>query len=218
VSLSFTRWTEIGRAQEGDREAWERLSQKYRPPVAAFFASRGLAAEADDLAQEVFVELLQRRILGRAERDKGRFRNLLFGVARNVGMRHLAKRGKAWRGGPAVQALGEAQVPAPSPEEASLFAREWTLNLLDLALARLKRDYPHYHRAVHGYFLGGRSQGSIAAEEGRKAADVANHVARGKQKLLSFLREEAWATCRDGAEFEEEMALLREALARTPRP
>jgi DNA-directed RNA polymerase specialized sigma24 family protein len=131
-------------------------------------------------------------------------------------MRHLAKRGKAWRGGPGVQSLGEAPLPAPSAEEQSLFEREWTLNLLDLALARLAREHPHYHRAIQGYFIAGHSQGAIAEAEGKRPADVRNYVARGKKKLLAYLREEAWATCSGADEYEGEITRLRDALRGKP--
>jgi RNA polymerase sigma factor (sigma-70 family) len=184
--------------------------------VVAFLTSRGLGTDAEDLAQQVFVELLERGILNRVDRERGRFRNLLFGVARNVAMRHLAKRGKAWRGGPGVQTLGEAPVPAPTPEERSLFEKEWTLNLLDLALARLAREHPHYHRAIQGFFLAGHSQQVIAEAEGKRPADVRNYVFRGKRKLMAYLREEAWATCSGADEYEDEIVRLRDALRGNP--
>jgi len=212
VRLSLTRWTELGRARDGDREAWERLAAKYRPPVVAFLVSMGLRDAAQDLAQEVFVELMERGILGRADRGQGRFRNLLFGVTRNVGLRHLAQAGKLGRGGPAVQPLPEGQLPAVTPEQEALFEREWTLNLLDLALARLEREHPHYHRAIAGFFLEGASQAALAQAAGKTAGDIRNYVYRGKKKLLGYLREEAWETCADPADYEQEIARLRETL------
>ena len=212
MRLSLTRWTQVGRAHEGDREAWERLAQKYHPPVVAFLSSMGLRDEAQDLAQEVFVELMQRGVLGRADPSRGRFRNLLFGVARNVGLRYLQRRGKVGRDGPPLQHVPEDALPSATPEQEALFEREWTLNLLDLALARLEREHPHYHRAIAGFFLEGQSQAVLAAALGKSPADVRNYVYRGKRKLLGYLREEAWETCVDASDYEQEIARLRATL------
>src|SRR5690348_4531365 len=66
----------------GSREAFEALFERYRGPVWRFFRRRTTdAARAEELAQDVFVAVLQSSI--RYE-PRAAFRSYLFGVAYNV--------------------------------------------------------------------------------------------------------------------------------------
>ena len=59
--------------------AWEDLYRIYCYPVYAFIRRRGhLRPQAQDLTQDFFVHMIERGTLGRAEREKGRFRTFLL--------------------------------------------------------------------------------------------------------------------------------------------
>lgn len=83
----------------GDRAAFDELFERYRDPIWAFFRRRTAdPADADELAQETFLALLQ----GTTRYEpRASFRSYLFGIAFNV----LA----AWRR--KSQRRGEVSVP-----------------------------------------------------------------------------------------------------------
>jgi DNA-directed RNA polymerase specialized sigma24 family protein len=57
-----------------------RSSIVYSYPVYAFVRRRGYGRQdAQDLTQDFFVHLLEKGTLGRADSQRGRFRNFLFG-------------------------------------------------------------------------------------------------------------------------------------------
>ena len=78
-------------------------------------------------------------------------------------MRHLARK----RGGGAVRPLGDLEVAGPEPDDA--FDQEWLLRLLELALERLAREHPGYHRVIHLFHLEGRSYEDVAGATGCSA-------------------------------------------------
>ena len=83
----------------GDERAWSEFVDIYEPFVLELAYRRGLrGADADDLAQEVFVAVaaaIARRNLHPA---RGSFRGWLFGVARNLTVDLLAAQHKQPRG------------------------------------------------------------------------------------------------------------------------
>ena len=84
-----THWTLLAQATlNGDspgREALSRLCENYRPPVVAYLRMKGLgAAEAEDLAQDLFARLLTSRAWKRADPARGKFRTFLLGIVQHV--------------------------------------------------------------------------------------------------------------------------------------
>lgn len=68
----------------GDHDAWTELVNLYRPMIRRFALSLGWWPQhLDDLEQEVLIALLEQR--GKFQYDpRGRFRNFLYTVVRNV--------------------------------------------------------------------------------------------------------------------------------------
>src|SRR5215813_10074559 len=78
-----TTWTLVLSAgQQTDAQSSEALAslcEKYWYPLYAFIRRRGYAVEqAQDLTQEFFARVLQKRYIERADRGKGRFRTVLL--------------------------------------------------------------------------------------------------------------------------------------------
>jgi RNA polymerase sigma factor (sigma-70 family) len=141
-------WSTLTRAAAGDRSAQSRFGRGYLPVVRTLLEVRWkgspLAAEVDDAVQEVFLECLRPDgVLTRADRERGDLRGLLFGVTRNVALRHEERaRRRMARNAPAGSAL-EA-VPAGDLSQSVVVDREWARALTRLAGDRM-RD-----RAQHG--------------------------------------------------------------------
>lgn len=213
MRATATRWTLIEAARGGDTAAQRAFAEKYRAPVLAWLDGRGLRPdEAEDVAQEVFLRLFAEGVLERADPARGRFRALLLAVTRHVHASHVRAATAAKRGGGAVERLGELDPAGPAGLDDDEFARDWLLNLLDLALRRLEREHPRYHEAIELFLLEGGRRADVARAMGRTEGAVRNYVHRGKRKLASYVREEAWSYSSTREECVEELGALARLL------
>jgi RNA polymerase sigma factor (sigma-70 family) len=205
VKLSATRWTLIQAAQAGDTDAVRMLCEKYWPAVVVYLRGRGLGPDAEDVAQESLVALLQ-SALAKADRGAGRFRGLVFSIARNHLLKHVERQRAQKRGGGAVQTLGDIEVATEEPDEA--FDREWLGALVQNALGRLASEHPPYFEALRGFVLDEKPQATIATELGVSVGVVKKRVHRGKKKLAIYLQEAVWRYACGPNEYESELAYL----------
>ena len=92
-------------ASKASREDLEELLRRYWSPVYAFLRRRGWSrAEAEDLTQEFLADVvLQRDLIGRADRERGRFRTFLLAALRHFAID--ARRRRAAREPPGGTAL-----------------------------------------------------------------------------------------------------------------
>jgi RNA polymerase sigma-70 factor (ECF subfamily) len=147
-----TRWTIVSAARgQGElaHRALNELCSLYWLPVYTFARRRGhSSADAEDLTQGFFAELLSRGSLLTVEKEKGRLRTfLLKALTRHMCNEHekscAAKRG----GGMPVLSLdidraerGFVAEPGHSVTPELEFERQWALQLLDEALAEVRAD------------------------------------------------------------------------------
>ncbi len=95
-----TCWTVIGAAALGDDTARDRFVRRYLPVIRAALAARwrgrALESEIEDAVQNVILECIREDgALARASAERGSgFRGFLFGVTRNVALRHEARFGR----------------------------------------------------------------------------------------------------------------------------
>ena len=87
--FATTHWSLISRAGKSSREgraALEALCRAYWFPVSAFARKQGCtAADAEDVTQDFFAEIVQSQFLQRADANRGRFRSyLLTAVKRRI--------------------------------------------------------------------------------------------------------------------------------------
>ena len=98
----------MGRAQDGDREAFADLYVRHRPALTAFLARfTGSLALAEDIAQESFVRLWEAR--GRFEKHR-KFKIWLYVAAKNLAINAL----KARREQSLPEELAEQAIPRSS--------------------------------------------------------------------------------------------------------
>jgi RNA polymerase sigma-70 factor (ECF subfamily) len=119
----------VDRCVEGDEVAWRALHRDFQPQAARFLRRLGVpAAEADDLCQEVFIQVFRYlpRFQGRAD-----FRTWLFKLC--ISQANRRRRARGFFGG--WRRRGElAAAPAVGPEwSAEVMARR-----AQEALARMK--------------------------------------------------------------------------------
>ena len=205
-----TLWTLIIDARKGNEKAFETFVMKYRPPVLAFCTRKGMASEAEDLAQEVFTRVFNDGILAKADRSKGRFRSLLLVVTKHVIGNHLERIRAKKRGGGQVQPLGEIDVADPVEEPD--FDREWVSHLIESSLVRLSESNPNYHEALRRFLIDGESYAVIAPAMGKSEGEIKNYIHRGKAKLVQYLQEDVLEYSRTHGEYEEELRHLSQYL------
>jgi RNA polymerase sigma-70 factor (ECF subfamily) len=154
VSAHFpaTRWTIVAAAQGKGGQAHHALNELcglYWPPVYAFVRRKGKSpADAEDITQGFFAELLTRGSLESVAAEKGRLRTFLLKALTRHMINEYEKASAVKRGGGTpllsldFQRAEGNYIAEPShkitPELE--FERQWALQLLDGALAEVRRD------------------------------------------------------------------------------
>lgn len=92
---SVEDWELVSRAACGDKDAFALLVRRYQRPIIHFcYRMTGSLPDAEDVAQETFVNLY--RSLGRLRRESA-FSTLVFCYARNAALNHLRGAGRLQR-------------------------------------------------------------------------------------------------------------------------
>ncbi|MBI2898702.1 MAG: sigma-70 family RNA polymerase sigma factor [Planctomycetes bacterium] len=206
MPLPSTMWTCLLQVRSDPERVKDLVVRRYRQPVVDFARAQGIPPEdAEDVAQEVFLRVCREEFLGKADRSKGRFRNLLLAVTRHVIASHRRHALAGARDRRREVALGDFDLPAEAPPDAE-FDRLWVRNLVGRAMERLRPD-PHF--AALELQIGGKSYKEIAAALGRSEGDVTNHVHRAKLKLKAEIERLVGEYCTAEEMPEEIGALLR---------
>jgi RNA polymerase sigma factor (sigma-70 family) len=150
LSTSWTLVLAAGSTSNEGQAALDALCRRYWFPLYSFLRRRGHAHhEAEDLTQSFFGELLRRRDLGQAQREKGRFRSFLLTALKNhVSDEKSRDRAQKRGGGRKILPLdiqsAEARYslePAHDLTPERLFDRQWARTLIDQALVDLRLHY-----------------------------------------------------------------------------
>jgi DNA-directed RNA polymerase specialized sigma24 family protein len=225
VPFPTTQWGCVAEAgapdSPGARDALSNLCQCYWYPIYSFVRSRGYPPdEAADLTQEYFGRLLEGRLLGAADRRKGRFRNLLrtdcgYFLADQRDRRRARK-----RGGDRDRLSLDADIddaerryrlePCDRLDPERLFDRAWALDLLGRALDRLAAAESGAGRGAAFERLrvvltdGPRvvPYATLAADLGTTEGAVEIAVRRLRGRYRAALRTEVAATLGDPSEAE----------------
>jgi RNA polymerase sigma-70 factor (ECF subfamily) len=169
-----------------DERAWEEFAAIYGPLIVRLARRRGLqAADAADLAQEVFRAVASAIDGYDLDPDRGSFRAWLFRIARNLAVNFLVKRRRhpPGAGGSEVVDLLEAQ-PAP---EVSSFEHEYRRQLFVWATGRVRGEFSEAAwRAFWMTGVEGRAAADVAGEIGTTVGTVYYH----KSRIMGRLRRE----------------------------
>ena len=231
-----THWSFVGAAGAGEagetraREALEELCRAYWYPLYAFVRSGGYsAADAQDLTQAFFAQIIETGGFAAADRERGRFRSYLLGAMKHflANEWHRAKTQK--RGGKVrfieFDALdpearyGGASEQSESPE--LLFDREWALETVAGALKALRDEMAEAGKSEQFETLKGSLTGEdelpreeIASRLGMSAGAVKVAVHRLRQRYRKLLRAAVAETVSNEADLDDEMRCLVKVLRR----
>ncbi|MDQ2688237.1 MAG: sigma-70 family RNA polymerase sigma factor [Armatimonadota bacterium] len=182
-SLSQNLWLTalVRQAQSGDRTAFDRLADRYRPLVRALtFVRTGDMAEAEDLAQDVLLRAWRKLP---SLHDPARFLPWLRAIAANACHSWFRRARPASLSDPANERLSAA---GPVPLDA-LLARERQRELRQALVA-----LPDTNRtALLMHVWGEYSYEEIAAATGVRVTTIEGRIYRAKKQLRRLLRDEA---------------------------
>jgi RNA polymerase sigma-70 factor (ECF subfamily) len=228
AAFTTTHWSVVLEAQgesPAAQEALEKLCRTYWRPIFAFLRRQGLPpAEAEDVTQGFFAELLERRSLDAVRKEKGRLRSFLLGGVKyflaNEERRAMAiKRGKGQPLIPLEEFRGDDRIeiePADPVTAEMIYERRWALTVLERVLSRLKDEY---HAAGNAALFdslkellpdepGSPSQAAIAQRLGMNENAVRQAFYRFRQRYQSLLREEIANTVATPGDIENELRHL----------
>lgn len=176
-----------GLLQSHSDELWAEFDLRYRPVILALARRCGLGlADAEDVAQEALVRFVRNYREGKYDRQRGRLRAWLTGIARNCiadALRIRAAR-REWRGNSAV-----GQVPADDELE-RLWEAECRRTIVHRALRELReatRSERHTVQAFELVVFEQRRPADVAAELGMTVDSVYAAKSRCTKRLRSIV-------------------------------
>jgi RNA polymerase sigma factor (sigma-70 family) len=228
VAFTTTHWSVVLEAQgesPAAHEALEKLCRTYWRPIYGFLRRQGIApAEAEDITQGFFAQLLERRSLDAVRKEKGRLRSYLLGALKyflaDEQRRAMAiKRGKGQRLIPLEELRAGDRIemePSDAMTAEMIYERRWALTVLEQVLGRLKDEYQAAGNAELFESLkqllpdepGSPSQAEIAAKLGMTENALRQAFYRFRQRYQSLLREEIANTVATPADIEDELRHL----------
>ena len=229
-----TRWTRVLAAQGATTHAGTALGElcaAYYAPVQSYIARTAHdLGDPRDLTQEFFARLLAGRVIGGAEREKGRFRSYILGAVKH----HLADtrdRLRAARRGALHEHVpldsGTDTSPGhecPVPESHSpdaFFDRQWGLAVLDLALSALAAEHERQRKAEQFQLLKpwltgdatGVSKVDAAARLGLSEGALKVAIHRLRKRFRDLVKAEIAQTVATEQEAREELRYLIEVVS-----
>jgi RNA polymerase sigma-70 factor (ECF subfamily) len=228
IAFTTTHWSVVLQAQgesPAAQEALEKLCRIYWRPIYSFVRRQGVgSAEAEDITQGFFAQLLERRSFDAVRKEKGRLRSYLLGALKyflaDEQRRAMAiKRGKGQRLISLDELRAEEQIemePADPVTAEMIYERRWALTVLERVLRRLKDEYCAADNVALFDSLkellpdepGSPSQAEIAARLGMTENAVRQAFYRFRQRYQSLLREEIAQTVATPGDIEDELRHL----------
>ncbi len=229
-----THWSVVLEAGRKDTSqamgALEQLCRVYWYPLYAYIRRRGYAPpDAQDLTQEFFARLLERKWLARADQTKGRFRTFLLHalerfLANEWDKARALKRGGGQKLVPLEFETGETRYRAEPPDVRTpeqTFERRWAVALLSEVMQRLEANYGQEGKAelfaaLQPCLVGDREglpYPQLAQELGLKEGAVRVAVHRLRQRYRELLRAEIAHTVAATEDVDAEMKHLFTVLA-----
>ena len=229
-----TRWSKVLAAGHPSsprhREALSELCRDYWYPLYVYLRRRGFDPhQSEDYVQGFFAWTLEKDALGKADRDRGKFRSFLLTSLKNfVANEHDRAQALKRGGGKTPLSLdftnAEGQYtlePAHDLTPDKLFDRSWALELLNAAMKRLETRYDEAGKAQEFSFLkeyltakkGDVSYREVGARLHMSEGAVKVAVHRLRKRYRELLRAEIAETVTSEDRIEEEIQDLFEALS-----
>jgi len=230
-----TRWSLVLAATQRDSTesaaALEAVCSAYWQPLYAYVRRCGQSPhDAQDLTQEFFSHLLEKRWLDSADPEKGRLRTFLIVMLKRFMAKQWRRASTQRRGSGQAHVqfdttFAESRYAADqgqsfAPDE--IFDRQWAMTLLNRTIERLRTEFVAAGKASDFDALkdclmaarGAIDYATLAKQLGMNegAARVAAH--RLRKRFREIYREEISQTLADDADLQTELRYLAGVLAR----
>src|SRR6185369_5640400 len=152
--FSTTHWSVVLAAGHssvpGAQAALETLCRTYWYPLYVYVRRQGQSPhDAQDLTQEFFARLLEKKYLRLADPDRGKFRAFLLKSLKHFLVNEWEKARTQKRGGgqgiiPLDAEIAESRYAAEPAQELTLdqvYEKRWAVTLLESAISRLRESY-----------------------------------------------------------------------------
>lgn len=231
--FATTRWSLVftaGGSSSGADSALAELCERYWYPAYAFVRRTGVGSDdAQDLTQEFFARVIEKRYLKDATPDRGRFRSFLLAA-----LRHFLSNERDWRqalkrGGGLVHVTlafddGERRYqlePANDVTPESIYERRWALAVLDEALKRVASKHGESGRGALFKRLtptltgnDSVSYGDLSRELGMSEGALRVAVHRLRKDFASALRATIEETVEHPQDVDDELRYLLDVVGR----
>lgn len=212
-------------------EALEKLCTRYWFPIYAFIRRNGHDAhQAEDLAQSFFQFVIERQMLHRAQREKGRFRSFMLASLTNFLHNYHDRLSAAKRGGKhVIISLDEEhaeEILAHEPENAwppdRSFERGWAVTIIRRVMENLRTEYADRSRlavfdALQPHLTGEPEPGEyerLSAQLAMETGAIKVTLHRLRRRFGELLRKEVAYTVAQPDEVEDEIRHLLSVLTR----
>jgi DNA-directed RNA polymerase specialized sigma24 family protein len=218
---------------ESEASAQQALSgfcESYWPPLYSFLRHRGhSSADAQDLVQGFFAQLLEQNTLSRADRQKGRLRTFLLGSLENF-LYNEYDRARALKrgGGRQVMSIEEhlpeaeaAMLATVHLSDAGCYDLVWASNIVSRAWKNLENEFEaegksEWLEELRPFVAGGSArppgQDEAATRLGVPIATLRTWLSRLRQRFRESLRTEVANTVSDPADIDGELRHLYQIL------
>ncbi len=192
-SPSDTRASLINRLRnQEDRDAWDEVMAIYGPLVFRMAMRQGLQpADAEDVVQQVFTAIFQSVEKWLEQSERGRFRNWLIGIGRNVALNMLNRKPKGGIGVGGTDSHDRLdRMQAAEVELASEFDIEYQREVYRWAAQRVQADVdPKTWEAFRMTHVDGVSIGEAAKLLGVGVGQVYVSRSRVMKRLQSLVNQ-----------------------------
>ena len=209
----------------GAQEALETLCRTYWYPLYVYVRRQGQSPhDAQDLTQEFFARLLEKKYLRLADPDRGKFRAFLLKSLKHFLVNEWEKARTQKRGGgeyviPLDAEVAESRYAAEPARALTLdqaYEKRWAVTLLEAVLADLRESYAASGRlpafeALKAFIWGDQttlSYAEVAARLGLTEGAVKVAVHRLRNRYRELLRAEVAKTVATPGEVDEELQHL----------
>ena len=233
--FTTTSWSSLDAIRSGTpqaTEALENLCRKYWYPLYAYVRRVGNDAhDAEDLTQGFFQQVLEKNLLGGADRSRGKFRSYLL-----IALKFYLQNARAFRtaqkrgGGRILISLDDESpearyVKEPSTEASpeKMFEQRWAMTILEHVQRQLQEDYEGRDKgdlfdALKGFLsetADMRDYNTVAERLGMKPNAVAVAVHRLRDRYRELVRVEVAQTVASPEDVDAEMQHFFTALSAT---
>jgi RNA polymerase sigma factor (sigma-70 family) len=176
-----------------NRTVWHQFVNRYQPMIMSYARSRfGLSLQdAEDAAQATLIAFAEAYQSGRYNREKGRLRKWLFGIATNQ-IRNLLKKRAQNREFPVPdQATGTGfinRIPDDDAELEGMWEQEWRQAVYQQCMVEVRAQTDFDDQTIEAFQLHG-SKGLPAKEVADRLGMTENAVFLAKHKVLKRIRE-----------------------------